>query len=595
MKDPLLLVRRLPVPFNFYRLVVEGDHLHFGYWPEDQPQLSLEEAQKRMFERLMEHFPAPPAAVLDVGCGLGLSAGLLAEKGYRVTAIAPSEELIAYAAAKYAAGGADFQVAGFLDPGQPRFASSQYDVLLFQESLQYLRPLAQVFQRARDLLKPKGTIILADEILLDQGILAETAVHALADVISGLLENGFRITVEEEMGGRVRRTCDNVVQRFSGQFDRLVAEVGQAGAGDLLGHFLEGWRNQKAWYESGRMGYQLLKAKKDTVFMRGYRVGDEHGILSMFNEVFKQNRTLDHWYWKFRDNPFGNRLISEAVTEDGTLAAHYCGYPVPFHSKWKEPGEFVALHIGDTMTHPRFRTLGLGTTSVLKRVTSHFYSRLCRSGFPFNYGFNTGNIRKFGQRFLQYEPISEIRYLVRDLKPPRSTTPGLFRKLISGLRVERVLQVTEEYDRFFAEVAGDYGLLVKRSARYLKWRYLDCPDRVHELYALRRRRELLGWGVFLPRGEVLLWGDALFRKQHAKTVEILLSVVASRFHADKSRIETWCSPVPAWWLETLTNSGFEKTREPNRLAPAFKIFDRSFSSEFFERRFYYTMGDSDLF
>lgn len=97
MSDKDLLMAQLPEPFNFYRLVLESDHLHFGVWPEDRPDLTLEEAQEVMFNELLGYFPDPPATVLDVGCGLGPSTFYLAKKGYDVTGIAPSNEIIDYA------------------------------------------------------------------------------------------------------------------------------------------------------------------------------------------------------------------------------------------------------------------------------------------------------------------------------------------------------------------------------------------------------------------------------------------------------------------------------------------------------------------
>ncbi|MEW6259849.1 MAG: methyltransferase domain-containing protein, partial [Thermodesulfobacteriota bacterium] len=133
----------LPEPFHFYRLMLEGDHLHFGLWPEDEPGLPLEEAQQRLFDRMATLLPKAPAGVLDVGCGLGVSAHALGLLGYDVTAIAPTQELIAYARERYGAPNVRFEEAGFLDD-DAAFRKRRYDVLWFQESLQYLHPIDAV-------------------------------------------------------------------------------------------------------------------------------------------------------------------------------------------------------------------------------------------------------------------------------------------------------------------------------------------------------------------------------------------------------------------------------------------------------------------
>ena len=339
----------------------------------------------------------------------------------------------------------------------------------------------------------------------------------------------------------------------------------------------------------------VLVKKRDKVFMRAYDHGDEENILPMFNTVFNSNRTMDHWYWKFRDNPFGRYNIAVATTEDGVLAAHYCGYPVPFHSSVGNQKEFLSFQIGDTMTNPRFRTLGLGTTSVLSQVTKYFYHRFCRDIVPLNYGFNTDNIRKFGERFLGYVYTSHVHYHVMDLNEKKLGALSRVKRFLLGFTFEKVSSCPREYDLFFDRVCNDYGMLVKRTASYLQWRYLDCPDKVHNVFAVRRFRKLVGWSVFSRKDDVLEWGDALFDKKYLYIVGSMLSYLHRQFFPEISQIRGWFSPAPEWWTNALRDAGFEVTREPNNLAPGFRIFDDDFSREFLEHHFYYSMGDSDLF
>ena len=101
-----------------------------------------------------------------------------------------------------------------------------------------------------------------------------------------------------------------------------------------------------------------------------------------------------------------------------------------------------------------------------------------------------------GERFLGYRYISDIPYHVLDARAVHLRSPGLLKKFITGLSVERVTSVTEEYNLFFDRVCGDYGTLVKRKMAYLKWRYIDCPDKVHQMYAVKRFGKLTGRAVF---------------------------------------------------------------------------------------------------
>jgi SAM-dependent methyltransferase len=584
---------KLPEPFQFYRLMLSGDHPHFGYWLQNDLNLSLEAAQENLFDRLIQEFPKPPASILDVGCGLGFSAHLLGRQGFDVTAIVPSLELIDYAINRYETESVRFEAAGFLDDGNSQFISRKYDVIFFQESLQYLHPLDLVFGKARRLLNPKGKLILCDEVIYDSEISQHTLVHFHKSILQKLAENGFRLLVHDGIGNRVQQTCDHMLEKFDQYRNMLIQLVHHPDTADRIDHYLTGWKAQKAWYEAGQMGYELITARKDDVMIRTYREGDEDRILALFTQLFGTNRSLSHWYWKFRDNPFGSYKIAIADSTDGILAANFCGYPVPVYSMGKV-GSFLSYQGGDTMTNPAFRGAGLGKNSVLARITNYFYDAFCENEIPFIYGFNTGIIRKFGERFLNYEYIAGIPYHVLEHTGEKNV-PNAKRLLwyLSGFRVDKIDRITDEYDLFFKRVCRDYGILVERNATYLKWRYLDCPDRVHEFFAIRKWGKLVGWGVFRRKDHVLLWGDALFDATCPQAAQVFLSEVIRRTAAN--RIEGWFSPRPAWWTRVLKQMGFVVTEEPNKLAPCFKRFSRDFDTMMFENQFYYTMGDSDLF
>jgi SAM-dependent methyltransferase len=587
---------KLPEPFCFYRLILNSDHLHFGLWPDDAPDSDLEKAQERMFDLLLSFFPDPPADVLDVGCGLGLSASMLAKKGYRVTAIAPSSELIAYARHAYTDSGVDFQVAGFLDDTNIGFAASKYDVILFQESFQYLHPLGTAIHLARTLLREKGKIIIGDEVCKDRSIQSQTAVHHRQDMMAMLAEQGFRILSRQEIQNRVIHTCNWTIDKFLTHHDAICQAVNTDSVGERLEFFLNGWKNQLSWYTQGKLGYEIIVCQKDDVFIRGYQKNDEHRILPLFQKLFNNLRTIDHWHWKYRDNPYGQYHITAAFSESGELAAHYAGYPVPFYSA-DIHRNMQSVQVGDTMTNPAFRSFGRGPTSVLSRIVNCFYDKFGRGVVPFMYGFNTGKIRKFGERFLRYEYLPQVPYHVREAN---TVSPSLFGRILQrlkGVRVQQVHAAGLEFDRLFQKVSKHYGLLVKRDSQYLRWRYLSCPDRVHRLVVVSRWGRMTGWGVFSLRGETLIWGDALCDPDNVQDMALLLThlIEAIRRESPVTRIEAWFSPVPEWWHTGLKNLGFSVVDEPNGMAPCFKFFNQEFSIDYFRKHLYYTMGDSDLF
>jgi len=54
-----------------------------------------------------------------------------------------------------------------------------------------------------------------------------------------------------------------------------------------------------------------------------YQSDDEHAIRELFASVFGATRTLRHWRWQFRDNPYGGPYVSIARRNDGAVVGSY--------------------------------------------------------------------------------------------------------------------------------------------------------------------------------------------------------------------------------------------------------------------------------
>jgi hypothetical protein len=184
---------------------------------------------------------------------------------------------------------------------------------------------------------------------------------------------------------------------------------------------------------------------------------------------------------------------------------------------------------------------------------------------------------------------------VLDLETRPLASPGPLRSRIAGYRVERIAGFDARWDEFFRRVSPAYRLLVERDARYLEWRYARCPDAGYLLYAVFRRRRLAGWSVFRPKGDRLLWGDALFDPgEPAAARQLLAGVLAAPEHRQAKSVETWLPGRPAWWRGRVLELGFESRPEPDDLGFVFVPFGHD-PEEDFRAHLYYMMGDSDLF
>lgn len=134
------------------------DHLHWGLW-RDVPKepRRFAEAQQAYADELVSWVPSEGARVLDVGCGLGGIAKILADRGHQVTALTPRadhhERLVAHPTERL-----DLRLGRFeqVDDGP-------FDVILFGESFNFFAAdVPATLDRCASLLSPRGQVLIAE-------------------------------------------------------------------------------------------------------------------------------------------------------------------------------------------------------------------------------------------------------------------------------------------------------------------------------------------------------------------------------------------------------------------------------------------------
>ena len=332
--------------------------------------------------------------------------------------------------------------------------------------------------------------------------------------------------------------------------------------------------------------------------IRWYEPGDEHAILRTFNLVFREvcgpgyvDRTLEQWRWAYLQNPAGHR-ISLAVAEDGTVASQYAGMPMLHDTPF---GEELFVHCVDSMTHPAYRK-GLQAKSLFVETCLPFWAHGKEIGDALFYGFPVDAAYRIGQRYLDYVMMRIIDYLIRDVAAGELRAPA-------GVDVQRVGEVPDDVGELYAVVRAEKRgqCVLRRDVRYLRWRYVDNPQRGdYALWCARRSGRLAGFMVTKPKHglapDSATIADWLVPSGDAEAVDALLAAaVRSQREEGKERL---LAVFPPWSPEAsaLIARGFRDVPSATWLQRRLihNVNKPAITPQFLAQSWWYTLGDSDL-
>ena len=330
--------------------------------------------------------------------------------------------------------------------------------------------------------------------------------------------------------------------------------------------------------------------------IRPYEAGDEDAILRTFNLVFREvcgpdyvDRTPTQWRWAYLDNPAGHR-ISLAVAADGTVASQYAGMPMRYDTPW---GEQLLIHCVDSMTHPRWRQ-GLKAKSLFVETCMPFWAHSREIGDALFYGFPVDAAYRIGKRYLEYEMMRVIDFLIRDRSSPALCAPP-------DVKVELAREVPDDVGALYDEVRAAQPFLLRRDRAYLDWRYMRNPARGdYELWTARRDGALRGVMVLKPGSglapDACTIADWLVPEADVAAADGLLAAATERQRREGK--ERLMAVFPPWSSEhrLLTERGFVETPSSTWLQRRLihNICKAEITPEFLAERWWYTLGDSDL-
>jgi len=280
---------------------------------------------------------------------------------------------------------------------------------------------------------------------------------------------------------------------------------------------------------------------------RAYHNGDEHGIVALYNLITGASRTVEQHLWEWLDVPSpAKSKIWVIEDETGEIVGHHGLIALPGICNDKP---ILLGKTENTILHPRY--LGTGIYFLHERrfakEAEDFFDVMITTAA----GGVPGKIRnKLGFIIIdEYERLLKIikfDYLDSKIKT-RNYYPllrvltgigyGCYRLFIRSRKGKPAVQLSaitdigpweQKIDSFWNENRKYYGLTIDRTAKFLKWRFLDNPNlRYDFLIAASRTDNIIGYCIVLPRdnGKLIKIQDIIVEKNNPDLVEAFLLAI----------------------------------------------------------------------
>lgn len=470
----------LVFPLNVYAhalLLQEGKtpYLHYELFQNDETSLKVKAAQQFSTDLLLAKLPPPPYRILGIGVGLDTTFSLLQQRGYDVHGITPDNQQITYIQKSLGATSSVSYHSLEAFTAEPE----SFDVMLFQESAQYIEPLV-IFNQALDLLTPSGQLFITGEFTVRQDAVDSGALHQIDNMIALAERLGFELLEHRDLSAMAAPMLDHLLIATQTHRHNLIRDL--ALSAEQLNQLEAANRSHREKYASGHYGYALLRFRKKNIPQWRVRVLKRNQMpemLDLFTKTFHHDMTPALWYWKYGSN--SSREIG--VWRENRLIAHYggIGRRILFFGQPQ-----TAVQIGDVMvdtnergTLTRKGPFFLMAATFLERYIGYNKAYLVGFGFP------NERAMKVAERLGLY---AEIDQMVEFSWVSLPKWPRIKTRLypIDCTDDDRMAALVEECWQKMAQDLRS-ALVGIRDWPYLQHRYLNHPTQRYQLMLVKNR------------------------------------------------------------------------------------------------------------
>jgi hypothetical protein len=245
-------------------------------------------------------------------------------------------------------------------------------------------------------------------------------------------------------------------------------------------------------------------------------LSEMHALVDVFNRGFNVTIPHERFDWLYTRNPDGRATAWFVVDE---RSGHIAGCTAVFPRRMQVRGlasPVVAWNCGDFCILPKYRVGGAAIK--LRRAAR---DAVDAGVIPFLYAHPNDRMLQIHLR-VGHQPLGRMIRLARPIRV--GDNEGLVGRLgtmaLRSARLDRVAfgrdaysvesgSLPEELDELFERCRSTLGTALIRDARYLRWRFLDCPLHSYRFVLARRGSRLTGYLAFSVANNQLFVKDWL--------------------------------------------------------------------------------------
>lgn len=225
--------------------------------------------------------------------------------------------------------------------------------------------------------------------------------------------------------------------------------------------------------------------------IRPYQSGDETQIVELFREVFETDTSIDHWRWKYLENPaHASNIISLAFDSNQKLIGHFAGQAhfLNVNGKTKK-----LINCVDGFVAPEHKN-----SFVFAAVNKAFREQLAQTAIKLSLtiagdeslkyimmlGTNLGQLNRYEINFENKYDAANFDSILAS----QETGQG-------KLELKSSNHCMDEFQAIWKTMANKEILSYRRDTSYLKWRYDNNPSEQYEYNYLVKNNKIVAFLV----------------------------------------------------------------------------------------------------